>query len=85
MLETIGQFVMTIIVGLANKYPLVVSLVSLVGVLRLIFKPLFTFLHAVVDATPNPNDNATLDSVESSKIVSAIRFILDLFASVKLP
>jgi hypothetical protein len=76
---------MDIIIQLVSQYPALASVLMGVGVLRLIFKPLFTFLRIVADATPTAKDNEILDSVEQSKAYSYVAFILDYLASVKLP
>jgi len=74
-----------IIAGLAQKYPIIVAILSVIGFLRVIFKPLFTFLHAIADATKSTKDNAILASVEDSKVYKAVVFVLDYIASIKLP
>lgn len=74
-----------IIINLAAKYPILASVFLVMGVLRLIFQPLFTFLRSVVDATPTPKDNEWLDNLEKSKAYKITAYVLDLFASVKLP
>lgn len=84
-MESVYQWIVSFIISLAGKYPLVVTIVSVIGVLRLIFKPVFTFLRAITDAIPGQADNKLVDDIEKSKVVEIIRFVLDLFASVKLP
>lgn len=76
---------MDFIIGLANQYPIVASALMVISVLRLINKPLFIFLNAVVNATPTPKDNEILVKVETSKAYQYVSFLLDYFASVKLP
>ena len=84
-MDAVYQWALELIVSLAGKYPIVITIVSVIGVLRLVFKPLFTFLHAVVDAVPGDADNKLLDGFEKGKAYQVAKFVLDLFASVKLP
>jgi hypothetical protein len=70
---------------LLEKAPFLAQLLVYVGALRLIFKPLFSFLHSVVDATPTPKDNELLAKAEGSKLMSVISYALDYLASIKLP
>lgn len=74
-----------LILQFANQYPVVASIFMVIGVLRAINKPLFTFLRAVADATPTTKDNELLIKIESSKAYQYVSFLLDYFASVKLP
>jgi len=84
-MESVYQWILSFIVSMAGKYPIVVTLVSVIGVMRLAFKPLFVFLHSVADAIPGDADNKLLDNVEKSKAYEIVKFVLDLFASIKLP
>lgn len=70
---------------LIAKYPVLASVVGVVGILRLIFKPLFSFFHSYVLATPTSRDDEFLVKVEKSKFYSVIVFLLDYIGSIKLP
>lgn len=72
------------IIGLATKYPVLVSILSMVGMLRLIFKPLMGFLHSVADVTPSAKDNEILAEVEGSKFYKSLVWFLDYVASIKI-
>lgn len=74
-----------ILTALIAKYPVLSSIVGVVGVLRLIFKPLFVFFHSFVLATPSTKDNEILSRVESSKAYSMLVFLVDYLSSIKLP
>lgn len=76
---------MEFIIQFASQYPIVASILMVVGVLRLINKPLFAFLNAVVVATPTTKDNEILKKVETSKAYQYISFLLDYLGSVKVP
>jgi hypothetical protein len=83
-MEALLDFIVPLIQGLSAKYPVLVSVFLVMGVLRSIFKPLMTFLHAYVLATPSEKDNKKLAKLESSKVYKAIVFLVDYFSSVKL-
>jgi hypothetical protein len=68
-----------------EKYPILMTVFFVIGFLRAINKPLFTFLGTLVKATPTPKDDEILQTVETSKIYKAIVFVLDWTASVKIP
>ena len=55
-----------------------------VGVLRLINKPLFALLRQYVNLTPDKKDNELLDQVEKSKAYQVFLFAIDWLASIKL-
>lgn len=76
---------MEIIMELAIKYPAIASVLMLMGVLRAVFKPLMSLLHAYVEATPSEKDNELLKKIMDSKAYSVIQYILDYTASIKLP
>lgn len=74
-----------VLIGLVQKYPLLMSVIAVMGTLRLINKPLFTFLRTFVSATPGSWDDRLLNEVEQSKAYKVISFILDYLGSIKLP
>jgi hypothetical protein len=70
--------------GFVAKYPVIAAVVAYVGIARLIFKPLMTFLKEVVAVTPSTKDDELLAKAESSKAYSMLVFALDYFSSIKL-
>jgi hypothetical protein len=73
------------ILALMMKYPATSSVLVVMGVLRAVFKPLFSLLQAYVDATESKTDNEKLQKFMESKIYKALAYLLDYAASVKLP
>lgn len=73
------------VLALGSKYPVLLTIFAVMGVLRAVFKPLFLFLDAVVIATPGPGDNEILAKVKASKPYQLVATALDYIASVKLP
>ncbi len=76
---------MDLVIQFAAQYPIVATILMVVGVLRLVNKPLFAFLNTVVAATPTPKDNEILKKIETSKAYQYISFLLDYLGSVKMP
>lgn len=68
-----------------SSHPILVSILSVIGILRAINKPLFALLHAYVLSTPTPKDDSILDAVEKSPITKAVLFVLDWTTSIKIP
>lgn len=84
-MEYIVAGVLALLQEFAVKYPLVLAVLSGIGVARLIFKPLFTFLASVADATPTPKDNELILKIQGSSAYKVVAYVLDLFGSIKLP
>ena len=77
--------VLEFILSFAGKYPVIASILMVVGGLRAVFKPLMAVAHAYVEYSASPKDNEALAKVEGSKIYKGLAFVLDYLASVKLP
>ena len=59
------------------------QIVSIVGTLRLLVKPLMESVKLVMDLTPTKKDNEFLEKVEKSKIYQGVLFVLDWLVSFK--
>lgn len=81
---TIITTLLGIFVQFAKDWPILASIIVVMGTLRLFLKPVMTFLHAIADATPTPKDNDALNKVESSMLWKIVNFVIDYFASIKL-
>lgn len=79
------EIVQSLLPWLLEKAPYLATILVWMGALRLILKPLFTFLHSAVEVIPGDVDNQILEKVEKSKTYAVISFVLDYFASIKLP
>lgn len=69
--------------ALAN-FPGIVEVLAIVGVLRVINKPLLALLHAYTGATSSTADDALLNNMEQSKIYTGFLFVLDWLGSIKV-
>lgn len=71
------------VAGLTTKYPVVVTILTLIGLLRLLVKPVIAYLHSRAAATESPDDDARLEKAERSWWFKALMFGLDWTASIK--
>lgn len=62
-----------------------VGLILLIGSLRVLLKPLFALAYAITSLTPDKKDDELVKKIEEHKLMKALLFILDWFASVKIP
>lgn len=76
---------MDMILDIVKTLPWFADLLMLMGVLRLIFKPTFTIISSVVDATESKVDDQYLAGIKGSKGYAIVVWGLDFFASVKMP
>lgn len=70
---------------LAAQYPVIVTMLLVVGVLRLLLKPVIAALHWYAEQTATTKDDEWVQRVESSKITTSALFALDWLASIKIP
>ena len=57
----------------------------IIGGLRIVVKPLMTILKELALYTPSKKDDELIGKAESSMVYKGIVYIVDWFASVKLP
>lgn len=81
-----------IIDALQDKLPWLAALTTVMGILRLIAKPLsalvqsfFTKLLLYVQGTPETDDDAWVERILASKWYRAFAFVVDWVLSIKLP
>jgi len=72
------------LVQLLQQYPVVSTVLAVIGGLRLVMKPLFSLLHALVEVIPGDKDNQLLAKIEGSKVYTSIVYVLDYLTSIKL-
>lgn len=73
----------TLVADLAIKYPVVFTVLTIVGMLRLLVKPVMAYLHARAAATETKEDDERLARVAQSWWMKALLFVLDWGASIK--
>lgn len=74
-----------LLLDLVSKYPVVTSVIAIVGILRLIVKPIVSILESIAAATESKVDDIALEKVKTSAIYKGLVWLLDYVASVKLP
>lgn len=79
------QWIMDLALGFLRHNPTLAPVFMVLGVLRLVMKPLQSFVSAVVSATPYDSDDRWWQDAQQSKAWLALAYILDWTASIKLP
>lgn len=84
-MEQIFELLKPLVEVYAGKLGVLVQIISIVGTLRLAVKPVMTLIETVVMITPSESDNSLPDEIRASKAYKMVVFVLDWFASIKLP
>lgn len=73
---------------LAQKYPWVATIITILGSMRLWAKPLFSLIHTIVDLTPTKTDDTMWAKVHSfltdTAIGKSLSYLLDWIGSIKV-
>ena len=85
MLENIGEWGLPLIQQYALQYPIIMTIVVIMGSARVIMKPLMKLLEAIASITKSNKDNIFLVKLKKNKIYQGFVWFLDYGASVKLP
>jgi hypothetical protein len=81
------NFILGWLLGLAKTHPWVATVITILGGARLWVKPVFSFVHWVIDLTPSASDNAVFDRVLAwfhSPLGSKVAYLLDWAFSIKI-
>lgn len=73
-----------IIINIVESYPILASIIAVMGTARLFIKPLMSFAHEFVIITESKKDDEILKEIEESKYYKWILYVLDWFASIKV-
>jgi hypothetical protein len=79
------EIILALVQQAMEKYPQVVSILVVIGALRVVLKPLMAVLQSYVDYTVDPKDNELLAKILDSAPYKALAYALDLLGSIKLP
>jgi hypothetical protein len=85
LLDSILAFLLPLIESAAGTHGVVVQLVAIVGVLRLVFKPVMSLVQTIISLTPSVQDDALLTKILNHWAYKGFAYILDWTASIKLP
>lgn len=72
------------IAGFVAEYPIMFTIASIMGMVRLVIKPLMTILHSLAEATETTRDEEILKKIEENKAFKGFLFVLDYVFSLKL-
>jgi hypothetical protein len=75
MQETVAQLMV--------QYPWIATIFMVIGVIRVIVKPLMELAKSVAASTPTTKDDAAIAGIESGKIYKTILFVIDWLFSLK--
>jgi len=75
---------MSFLLGLVAQYPILASILMVVGILRLVIKPIFSIAYVIADETVSKADEEFIKKIEDSTVMKGLVFALDWLASVKL-
>lgn len=67
------------------EYPVLASIVFVLGTFRLFLKPVMEIVKNIISLTPSPKDDELLAKILDHKAYKAFAFFVDWIASVKLP
>lgn len=76
---------MEFLIPFIEKYPVLSSIVFIIGAMRVVFKPIMSAIQAYVEYTPNTNDNEMLKKIMDSYIYQKLVWLIDYVGSIKLP
>lgn len=82
-LDMTGQLTL-FLVDLVTRFPWLLTVIGLIGFLRVVFKPAMALLHGYVATTQDKGDDELLEKVERSWIFAAFSWVIDFLGSVKL-
>jgi len=79
-----GSFITDFVLEQALKNPWIFTILAVVGVARMVLKPLMSFFHTYVKATKSLKDDKLYNKISNSKIYKGIIWVLDYLFSIKL-
>lgn len=83
-MEELLAFLTPLVEAYGGKLGFLVQLVSIVGTLRLLVKPVMSIIDVAVNLTPSEKDDDLVSRIENNKVFKSILYVLDWFASIKL-
>lgn len=73
------------LIELATKYQWFMIVCLVIGIFRMVFKPIMAIIESIVIYTPSQKDDAALASFKDSNVYKAIIWVVDYLLSIKLP
>ena len=82
------NFILNFFVTLAASHPWVATVITVLGSMRLWAKPLFGFVHSVIEMTPTKTDDgfwaAAYDFFTVNPLGKTLAWLLDFVGSIKI-
>lgn len=75
--------IVSFLMGLSAKYPVIVPVLSVMYTVGLVSK-VYASVKEFVLESPNKKDDEVLAKVEASSVFKAVKYTLDLFLRIKL-
>ena len=75
MQETVAQLMV--------QFPWIATIFMVIGVIRVVVKPLMELAKSVAASTPSAKDDAVVASLESNKTYKTLLFVIDWIFSLK--
>ena len=83
-MEQLLNFLSPLISAYAGNAGIVLQIISIIGTLRLLVKPIMAIANIYVNFTPSNDDNIILAKLEKSKIYKGVLFAVDWLLSIKI-
>lgn len=79
------DWILNLALAFLTKYPWFAVVASVMGMLRMVMKPLMSLVRSLLEAVKGKDAGDKLaDGVETSGVYKALAYVLDWFASVKV-
>jgi hypothetical protein len=83
-MEQILAFLSPILEAYSGNLGGAVQIITIIGSLRLLIKPLMGLLEAFVTITPSKTDDLLPEKIKDNKVYKSVVYLLDWLASLKL-
>lgn len=84
-MEATVKMILDFFITFAKDWPILASIIVIMGTLRMFLKPVFTFIKEIVALTKTTKDDEVVAKVEASAAYKWVMFLVDYLASIKLP
>ena len=81
-MEQLLNFLAPLVTAYAGDLGIVLQIISVIGTLRLLVKPIMSILNIYVNFTPSNDDNIILEKLEGNKIYKGVLYVMDWILSI---
>ena len=75
----------SLLIELATKYQWFMVICIVIGVFRMVFKPIMSIIDAVIAYTPTTTDDVAWAGIKENRIYKGFIWAVDYLLSIKLP